>query len=90
MDSADCFRSCYEQQLGEKGAILCLVQTEQSYFVKAQKKFKGRLAYGSGDTVKYTKEDLVTIATENSWVYDVIIQEYAINDVTPCFGEPSI
>lgn len=88
MDAADTLRSCFEQQLGEKGAILCLVQTEESYFAKVQKKFKGRLTFGSEDMVIYTKEDLATIAAESGWMYDVIRQEFAI-DVTPCFGEHS-
>ena len=88
MDAADALRSCFEQQLGEKGAILCLVQTEESYFAKVQKKFKGRLTFGSEDMVVYTKEDLATIAAESGWMYDVIEQAFAI-DVTPCFGEHS-
>lgn len=88
MDAVDALQSCFEQQLGDKGSILCLVQTEESYFAKVQKKFKGRLTFGSEDMVIYTKEDLAKIAEERGWTHDVIRQEFTI-DVTPCFGEPS-
>lgn len=88
MDAADTLQTCFEQQLGEKGAIFCLVQTEKSFFSKMQKKFKGKLAFGSEDVNVYTEEDLAKIAVQNGWKYDVIRQEFAI-DVSLCFGEPS-
>ena len=88
MDAADALQTCFEQQLGEKGAIVCLVQTERSYFPMVQKRFKGRLTFGSEDMVIYTEEDLAKIAGEKGWKYDVIIQEFSI-DVSLCFGEPS-
>jgi len=88
MDAADTLVTCFEQQLGQTGAIFCLVQTERSYFAKVQKKFKGRLTFGSEDMVVYTEEDLAKIAAQKGWKYEVIRQEFAI-DVSLCFGEPS-
>lgn len=89
MDAEDALQSCFEKYLGEKGAILCLVQTEASFFAKVQRKFKGKLTFGSEDITVYTKEDLATIAARSTgWSYDEITQEFSI-DITKCFGEPS-
>lgn len=87
MDAADTLRTCFEQQLGAEGAILCLVQTERSFFAKIQRRFRGRLTFGS-DMVVYTDKDLSKIAEENGWKYEVIRQEFSV-DVSLCFGEPS-
>ena len=88
MDAADTLTTCFEQQLGEKGAIFCLVQTEESFFANLQEKFKGRLTFGTVDMIVYTEQDLVKIAADKGWKYDVIRQDFAI-DVSLCFGEPS-
>lgn len=88
MDAEDTLLTCFEQQLGEKGAIFCLVQTEESYFVKVQETFKGRLTFGSEDMMIYTENDLAKIAAQKGWKYDIIRKDFII-DVSLCFGERS-
>lgn len=88
MDAAETLCVCFDEQLGEKGAIFCLVQVENSYFDKIQERFKGRLTFGSEDMVIYTEKGLAKIAAEKGWNYDVIKQDFFI-DVGLCFGEPS-
>ena len=88
MDASDTLLTCFEQQLGEKGAIFCLVQTKESFFANLQERFKGKLTFGTADMIIYTEQDLAKIAADKGWKYDVIRQEFAI-DVSLCFGEPS-
>lgn len=88
MDAEDTLLTCFEQYLGEKGAIFCLVQTEESYFVKVQETFKGRLTFGSEDMMIYTENDLAKIAAQKGWKYDIIRKDFII-DVSLCFGERS-
>lgn len=90
-DATDTLRSCFEQQLGEKGAILSLVLTKESWFVKMQEKFKGRLMVGSEGIVMYTMEDLARMAAQSGWLYDVITHDHGdMIDISICFGaEPT-
>lgn len=88
MDAEEALCTCFDEQLGERGAIFCLVQVENSYFDKVQERFKGKLTFGSEDMVIYTQNGLAKIAAEKGWTFDVIRQDFFI-DVTLCFREPS-
>lgn len=89
LDVEDALRSCFEQRLKmANGAIICFVQTEESYFAKASKKFQGKLSCGSEVMSYYTDQDLIAIAKKYGWKYCVPVKEQFQINVTACLREP--
>lgn len=81
-------RSCFEQWLkSESGVMVCYVQTEDSYFAKVSKKFKGKLSCSSEAMSYYTDQELAAIAEKNGWKYCVPVKGQFQIDVTACLRE---
>ncbi|XP_078350244.1 histamine N-methyltransferase-like [Oculina patagonica] len=90
LDVDDALRSCFEQRLKkENGAIICFVQTEESYFAKVSKTFKGSLSCGSEVMSYYTDQDLTAIAEKYGWKYCVPVRKQFQINVTACLHEPT-
>lgn len=87
-DVEPALRLCFEKWLKEENAaVICFVKTEDSYFAKASKAFKGKLSLGSEVMAYYTDQDLIAIAEKHGWKYCVPLkQQFRIN-VTPFFQE---
>lgn len=80
--------SCFEQHLkADIGVILCHVQSEDSYFAKVSKRFKGKLSCGSGEMAYYTDEELIAVAEKHGWRYCVPVKQPFEINVSSCLGE---
>jgi len=90
LDMKAALRTCFEQWLkAEHGVMVGYVQTEDSYFAKVSKKFKGKLSCGSEVMSFYTNQEVAAIAEENAWRYCIPVKEQFHINVTPCLREPT-
>ena len=85
MDAESTLLHCYDKELKRNGVILCLVQTEDSYFPKMRKKYLGMLNFG---LTFYTTEEIVSIAKKHFWKHELRTSRFRV-DITKCYDETS-
>ena len=80
---------CFEKELCEQGALVCLISGQDLiYWVtsKQDSQWHGK----DKDSQKYgTAEEIIKIAGNNGWKHEIYSQEYSV-DVTDVFDEKSI
>lgn len=85
MDAESALLHCFDKELKRNGVIMCLVQTEDSYFAKMRKKYLGRLNFG---LTFYTTEEIASIAKKHLWKHDLRTSRFRV-DITKCYDESS-
>jgi len=90
LDMEGALRTCFEQWLkAGHGVMVGYVQTEDSYFAKVSKSFKGKLSCGSDAMSFYTNQEVAAIAEKNAWRYSMPVKEEFHINVTACLREPT-
>ena len=90
LDMEGALRTCFEQWLkAGHGVMVGYVQTEDSYFGKVSKSFKGKLSCGSEAMSFYTNQEVAAIAEKNAWRYSMPVKEQFHINVTACLREPT-
>ncbi|KAJ7393851.1 hypothetical protein OS493_003518 [Desmophyllum pertusum] len=79
---------CYEKELGAKGIILCMIQSEDSAYVKYGRAFSAHgMIYNPG--AYYSNRHVKDVAEKNGWKYVECSGETKTCDITAIFDESS-
>lgn len=85
LDAESTLVHCYRKELKRNGVIMCLVQTDESYFAKMRKKYLGRLNFG---LTFYTTDEIASIAKKHLWKHELRTSRFRV-DITKCYDESS-
>ena len=87
-DFEDALVHSYEKILGDKGVIICIIMSEESYLVQFGRRFDHREKFQISGVRNYCSQDVVAVAKKYNFPYELYSKE-SHTDITEVFDDTS-